>query len=154
MLEERGVALSSRTRRWGTLASLAHAGGGEIGAMPRVVARDLDPQDVASLVRRAVASGARFDAALLGLLGETGESETTIAALRVHAALRVPCSTDTRDAIVEVCRGRPAGAYAFGGRRRGSSLSPRGVRMVCERWGTTAAELRRAAKMQPRRTTT
>lgn len=149
-LDERGVAIGSRARRWGSLASLAHACGGEIGPMPRTIARDLEPRGVAALVARAAASGAHMDAALIGLLGERGESETAIASMRVHACERVPCSAATRAAITEICRGRAAGAYAFGGRRRGTPLSPRGVRMACERWGTTAAELRRAAALQAR----
>lgn len=147
-LADRGIATASRARRWGSLASLAAACGGEIGLMPRTIARELEPRQIATLVARAYAAGDYVAAALVGLLGERGESEAALASLRVHVAQRLPCSAATKNAIAAACHERPAGAYAFGGRRRGTPLSPRGVRMAVERWGTTAAELRRAAALQ------
>ncbi len=152
----KGAANDSLARRWGSLSSLVTAIGKQtararsvppptLGPHPRDEPRELTRRDVAALVARCSDARAWEDAIVIGLLGERGKSEQTICDYRVHELRALTCSRDVRAAIVEHTRRMAPAAWAFGGRALGKPCSPRKLRKICERYGTTAATLRRAA---------
>lgn len=145
----RGIATVSLARRWSVLSSLvtfASRGAAKLGRLPRTPAPELNARKLAQLVARIVDARAWEAAAMIGLIGERGFDRERIASMRVREAMMVPCSRATRAAVVKICEGRKLGAFAFQGRSRGGSISPRGIEFVCEKWGTSSAALRRCAK--------
>lgn len=153
----RGSAIKSLARRWGSLASLVETIARvvtlprartrvSLGARPRETPRELTRRDVAALVAKLSDARAHSDAIVIGLLGLRGMSETAIADLRVHQLRALRVGGDLKRSIEEHTRRMQPSAWAFGGRVRGNPCAPSALRMLCERHGTTAATLRRAAK--------
>lgn len=83
------------------------------------------------------------DACIVGLASETALRREEIAMLRVGELAPRGGSASLRRAIAEHTRGKPARAYAFGGREHGKACTAQTIDRVCERHGTTFAALRR-----------
>jgi hypothetical protein len=154
---DRSVAVATRARRWGTLSSLTAAIGRalprprgrpapSIGTRPRDPVVELDAGSVAAIVARCSAAARWGDAALVGVIGETGKSAEEVSELRAHAIAGLELTEATRGALAVLCDGRRSSAYIFGGLRRGSPIAVKTIHDALERNGTTVAALRRAAK--------
>lgn len=150
---DRGAAPGTLARRWSSLASLVAALADarrepyDLGAVPRERATEIDATRRDAIVHDAIVRARWSDAAIVGVIGTLGLSDDDVARLRCHELLvhARACSLPTQRAAEKTCEGRPARAHALEGRRRGDAITSGGVRRACERWGTTAAALRRLA---------